>query len=224
MAVGFDATGSGFLGGGQVLTWTHVVGGTATDLVVGLANIDTTAMSSVKCGTTAMTLLGSVINNNTTGDGRTAAWGLTNPPTGSQTITASAANTFGNIISVSMSFTGSNGYGTVSTGFGAGTSGSTTVSSTTSGNMVVGVLSCGSAIISSGNTDRILNNVDVNTGYDNIDGATANSTGSAVTMSWSLNSDNWGCVAFEVKAAGAAAAFYPYKQYNLAPLRRAANW
>lgn len=206
MAVAVDtAVASSFDTTTTTLTWSHTLAAGATDLVVGLTFSTFLTLTSVKVGTTALTQIGLVNNSGGTMD--VVAYGLTNPPTGAQTITVVVSGTpsdSGPILGGSISFTGSSGYGTAFTASGSSATASATVTSTTSGNMMVGVQGNGNGTTSfttASGTSRFLTNGDSNSGNGNVAGGTAASTGSLMAASWSITSSDWGVVAFEVKAA-----------------------
>lgn len=208
MAVAYDATGAGGgTGTSTTATWTHVLGASATDIVVVVGCETDGATVTAKVGTTAMTSLGKVHNNNQT-SGFTQVFGLTTPPTGSQTITItrSASSPGVAFLGNSMSFTGSAGYGAVATNFGSGTSDSVSITTTTSGNMAVAGYSYGTAGGESTTTGTLQFHDSQlgNNAAQAASGITEASTGSSMTLTLTVSTaDWWGAVGFEVKAGGA---------------------
>jgi hypothetical protein len=216
--VAYDATGPSSSGAKaanvNTLSWSHTVGsGSNRALVAGVAVGDNNPSDSgcaltVKDGTTAMTALKTVHTDNQT-HGYEEVFGLANPPTGAQTITATTSGCAGGhpaeLTGGSMSFTGvsqSAPFGTPASAFGSGTAVSVTAASTSS-DMLAGFVANGSAITSatSPSTSRFIANLDNNTAAGNSAGATSPSTGSNVTMAWTVANDWWAAIAVQLQHA-----------------------
>jgi hypothetical protein len=140
MPVVFDSTNSGagsrgfIFGGAVTASYTHTVASGADRVAIVLGKYhdsSNTASGSITITATfggqAMTALGSLMNNNTTGDKTTLLY-LLNPPTGSQTVTVSCTSPQVNrgCIAVGMTFRGVKNLGPLATSFGSGTTSSIT--------------------------------------------------------------------------------------------------
>lgn len=218
MAVAFDAVGPSSSGTGnatagatgtQTVTWTHTAGSGANRyVVVGVSNGETgnagTDTYTVTYGGTAMTLIGSVLSNNTQ-FGAARLYGLANPATGASTVSVQVAGTGTKTINCgSISFTGvdqTTPVGTGVTAFGSSGTPSVAVTGTSAANMVVDVLTMGSGSSTSNKTLRWSRNGNGNSAGGNGAQSTAASTAGTVTMSYNSGVDAWGVVAVEVKAA-----------------------
>lgn len=218
-AVGPDATGATTDTGGSPapnpLTWSHTCSGSdrylEVDIVVGDSTDDSaTTIDGVTYNSVAMTLVpGSLVHSNNGNAGYVVKYGLVAPATGAHTV--SVAFTSGGVGSVnvkagSKSFTGvdqTTPYDGVTTAFGSSTTPSVAVSSA-AGNMVSDAVANGAAIASSGQTLRWNRDLDTSSAGGNGAGATADGAAS-VTMSYSVTSDWWGIVGYNIRAAAASA-------------------
>lgn len=221
MAVAFDAVGPSSSGTGSAtspLTWTHVCGATATEIVVGatIFNGSTNVITAVTYGGQSLTLVGFIPSDNDSAGG-IALYHLTNPPTGSNTVSVSFTGG-GNTNAGSISFTGSSGIGTAVTGFSNATSVSASVTNTTTGGMVTAAASYGGTQL---NTFSGTNGVTVqwqhpgsgNSGSDNGVGGTVASTGGGASQTVGFSdtgTDFWGIVAVEILPATSAASPPPF--------------
>ncbi|HUB94055.1 MAG TPA: hypothetical protein VMB52_06145 [Verrucomicrobiae bacterium] len=192
-------------------SWTHVCGSTASYLLVAVT-VDNYAPSSFNCtyNGTAMTLLQQVISgDNGEAAGFITLFGLTNPAIGSNTVAVTNAPNADVLTGGSLSFSGASSLGTIYTsqsGSAGSSSGSVTVPTTTSGNVVAAFVGNGSGFnsltpwISPAVTEWSDNGAGGN-GCGASGGAISNSTGSAVTISWT-QSDDWYCaIGVEVEGA-----------------------
>ena len=147
--VAFDAVGpSGtYVSSGTPFTWTHTPVGSPKAIIVALAGRTNAALTApvrtVSYGGVPMTSLGIITANNfaltVAGTSFIELFGLLNPPTGPQTVSATV--TFGGSFAAranSLSYTGVGSFGTPVTGFGTetGTAMSQTIASAV-GDMVV---------------------------------------------------------------------------------------
>jgi hypothetical protein len=187
------------------LSWTHTVSGTNPALLVETAVGGDSCVLTAKDGTTTLTRLATVHDNNQTA-GYQAVWGLAAPPAGANaiTVTATGCSSTHELTGGSLSFTGASQsapFGAPVTAAGSGAISVTTAGSTT-GNMIAGFASNGAPINSATSpaTSRYIANQDSNTAAGNSAGATRPATGSGVTMAWSSQSDWWGATAVEVLA------------------------
>jgi hypothetical protein len=162
-------------------------------------------------------------------------WYLTNPATGANTVVvncqyADCANvTFDqDVIAGAQSYTGAASFGTpvgakVDTG-GGSTSPSVTVSSTTTGNLVVAMMGTGTGYTSTSNTIAWSLNVSTLTAGDNAAMTTQAPSGSSTTMTDTVSQDWWGIVAVELQAAAAAAKEPLFEKQHIDPWRLARWW
>jgi hypothetical protein len=209
------------------LSWSHTCAGTNRLVLVGVAlgkNSDIGMSMSVTYGGTAMTSLGLVHTNNSTG-GFVQLWRLIAPAVGAATVAITAAGgTPNSLAGGSISLTGVDQItptGTPATAFGTSATPSVAVPGTTAGNMVVDAAACGSAMTSSAQTNRWLKNADGSTGAGEGAGSTA-AAGGSVTMSYTVTSDWWGIVAVEALAVAAASVPPAVQPYTAR--RRASLW
>jgi hypothetical protein len=193
------------------LSWSQTVGSGSdrallAEVSVGIGPPDTGCTVSVKDGTVAMTRLGS-IHPDGQNAGILTVWGLPMPPSGVNTITAKvsgcSAGTPAELTGGSVSFAGvsqSAPFGAVTTADGTGAVASVTTPSANN-NIVAGFVANGSAIASvhSPATSLFIENKDNNTAAGNSAGAISAATGSAVTISWSQESDWWGAAILQVQ-------------------------
>jgi hypothetical protein len=202
--------------GATSLSWTHVCGSSATYLLVSVS-VDfgvPSNFSSLACtyNGVAMTLLRQVVSGD---DGETAGFltvfGLANPSTGSNTVSITGGGS--DVMTAgSLSFIGAASIGTVyrsQSGNGGGTTGSVSIPSTTTGNIIAVFVGNGSGFASSppwfsapATTEWITDTAGGN-GCGASGGAITNSTGSAVSVSWDQNQDWYGAIAIEVQAPDA---------------------
>ena len=131
--VAYDATGAGANASAASLSWSHTISGNAVVAWFSAAVDSSTASATAQVGTTAMTQLASLINiANASGVYlHMFAFGLLNPPTGSQTITASTSSgTTRYLAANSVSYFRVSSFGTPATTTGTGTTASQSVTST----------------------------------------------------------------------------------------------
>jgi len=211
-AVAYGATGPGSSGAkvsnATSLSWNQAVSGSNTALLVGVAvgQLGDGALSaSVTYNGVAMTLLKTVHDNNQP-DGFLDVFGLANPASGTHSVAVSVSGgTPAEITGGSESFTGvsqSAPFSIPASAYGYSGTASLAIASH-SNDMVAGFMAAGSSITSviSPSASRFIANDDSSTGAGNSAGATSPSTGSNVTMAWSLTSDYWADVAVEVQHA-----------------------
>lgn len=211
MAVAFDAVGPSSAGtsssSSTTLSWSHTCTGSNLCLLVGVAlgnNADGGSTMSATYNSVSMTSLGTVHTNNSFG-GFIQLWYLKGPATGANTvaITESGGSTPLTLVGGSISLTGvdqTSPVGTPVTAAGSSGTASVAVTGTTSGNMIVDAVACGSAISTSTQTNRWKDNAATTSGAGNAAQSTA-AAGGSVTMSYTVTSDWWGIIAVEVKAA-----------------------
>lgn len=214
MALGWDAAGpsaSGTNGTTSPLTWSHTVTGSNNTLLVGVAcDNDATTITSVTYGAAPMTGLYAGSANYKHSNGGTAGWvavyRLWNASAGTATVTVTLS---GNATAEggSLSFSGSDpaaGTGTPQSAVGS-SSPTLSFTPTTSGNIVAAFLVNGAFITSATSplTSRFINNGGGSNAGGHLAGATAPSTGSAVTTAWTADADWWAIIAVEVLAGGA---------------------
>lgn len=220
MALQWDAVGpsaAGQAGTTTPFTWSHTVTGTNNTLLVAVAcDVDATTITTVKYGTATMTGLyaGSANYKHSNGDsaGWLAVYRLWNAQAGADTVTVTLSGN-ATVEGGSLSFSGSDpaaGTGTPQSAVGYSTNGTMSFTPTTSGNIVAAFLVNGSFIntATSPLTGRFVNNTGGSAAGGHIAGATAPSTGSAVTTAWTSDSDYWAVIAVEV-LAGAAGTLAP---------------
>jgi hypothetical protein len=203
----YDATGGGAkCANCTTLSWSHTDAGNA--LLVGVSvgkNGDAGLTAVATYNGTAMTLLKTVHTNNQTA-GFLDVFGLVNPATGTHNVVVTeTGGTASEITGGSESFSGAAAtgtFGTAASAVGSSATASVTAGST-SGNIVAGFVANGSQVTSatSPSISRDIANQDNNTGAGNSAGATSLSTGSNVTMAWTVVNDWWAAVAVEVKTS-----------------------
>ena len=190
------------------LSWNASVSGSHPALLAEVAvgaQGDGSCTLTVTDNGTVMTRLSTVHDNSQTA-GYHSVYGMTAPPSGTNAIAATVTGcTPQELTGGSLTFTGASQtapFGTPKTATGSGSTAQVTTNSSTSGNMVAGFVSNGSAVQSPSSpaTARFTANQDDQSGAGNSAGATAQSTGSNVTMKWSVASDWWGVTAVEVLA------------------------
>ena len=220
MALAFDAVGPSSAGAAATSaspSWSHTITGTSNLLLASVVcDTDSTTITAITYGGTAMTPLfagsANYIHQNNASAGWTAVFKLVNAPAGTATVsvTLSASSVWEG---GSMSFSGADtvsGIGTPQTAQGTSLSQpSMSFTPTTSGNIVAACLGCGNFINSA--TSPLTSRWITNQGGSNAGGmgaaATAPSTGSAVSVAWSITNDFWSIVAMEVLAGGGTNAF-----------------
>jgi len=211
MALAFDAVGpssAGVAGSSAAPSWSHTVTGTNTLLLAAIVcDTDATTITSINYGGVAMTQIiagsGNYIHANNAGAGWVAVYKLAGAAAGTATITAalSASSVWE---AGSLSFNGADTVTPLGTPQAAeGTSLSQPTMSftpTTSGRIIAAFLGCGNFINSATAplTSRWINNTGGSNAGGMSAGATAPSTGSAVTVAWSITADFWGIQAVEV--------------------------
>lgn len=215
MTLAFDAAGpssSGTAGSSAAPSWTHVVTGTNNLLLAAIAcDTDSTTITSITYGGTAMTPLFAGAANYKHSNGASAGWiavfKLAGATAGSASVTAalSASSVWE---AGSLSFSGADtatGTGTPQSAVGASATPSLAFTPDTSGNIIAGFLVNGAFINSttSPGTSRFVNNTGGSNAGGFIAGQTAPATGSTVTLAWGVNSDFFAIVAAEVLPFGA---------------------
>lgn len=218
MSVAFDAVGpssSGTSATSGPLTWAHVCGASATDIVItATTNFGgTNAVTGVTYGGQTCSLIAFVASGGTTSGG-VAMYYLASPPTGSNTVSVSYASGSGTIIGGSMSFTGGGSHGTGVTAQPAGVSSvSGSVTGTTTGGMICAVTCMGNNTGTFSGTNGVTvqwqDNVDSNTASDNACGGTVASTGGGANQTVGFSktvSDDWGLVAVEILPGSSSSA------------------
>jgi hypothetical protein len=215
MAVAFDAVGPSGAGQSSLTTplaWSHTIGGAVTNsALLAAVSLDITSDAGVTMAMTvdgaAMTSLGIIHANNSTA-GFVQVWGKAGLATGARALScAVSGGTVSSLAGGSLSFSGVNQatpFGTPVTAPvgspGVATTATATLSSNTSGNIIAGFVGTGSFISSatSPSTSRWINNDHTSNACGPSGGATSPSTGSAVTMAWTITSDWWGVLLVEL--------------------------
>lgn len=206
MALAFDAVGPSAAGSASTTspwTWNHTVTGTSTLLLAGFTNANGSTPSSVTYGAQAMTLVTKISSGTTTN--QVWLYKLVGATAGTAAVTVTVA-TPGQLTGGSVSFTGADqaaGIGTPFTNTGTSASATVAVTSNTSGNLIFGFVGSGAADTSTSapGTQRFQNNASSNFHAGNASGQTAPATGSTVTLTEVITSDDWGFIAVEVLAA-----------------------
>lgn len=119
--VNFDAKGTGASGTGTAITvsQTHTIAGNAVVMPVCIQSSLSTTQVTAKVGTTAMTKLGVSPQMTNAGFFYWIVWfGLLNPPTGSQTITATADSGTNYCSAISLSYNSVASFGSITSGSG----------------------------------------------------------------------------------------------------------
>ena len=119
----YDATGAGAANATGTLSWSHTINPYATGITLVCSTFTDTSTRTVTAsvGATSMTLLGSVLNYDTNfGFSSVYLFGLLNPPSGIQTVTASITGaTTRQCAGNSTSYTGVSRFGSITTTSGA---------------------------------------------------------------------------------------------------------
>lgn len=227
MAVAFDAVGpaggAGTNSATTPLAWTHICGGSATAIVIGVTSFSGSSnlVTGVTYGGQTCTLLTYQVSG-TAGAGGIALYYLGSPPTGSNTVSV-AFTGGGDTIGGSISATGSSGHGTV---FSSPNNGSTTsftqsVTGTTTGGMIVSVACFGGGGTSFSGTNGVTLQfsrlVSVNSASDSACGGTVVSTGGGASQTVGFSetggaADNWGIIAVELDPSGGPATGPVFRQ------------
>jgi hypothetical protein len=224
VAVAFDAVGPSSSGTSQTTgsscTWSHTCGGTATAILVGVG-VPVTAAAwpiSATYGGLAMSDVNLRQQSNNSTDGGIQVFGLLNPPTGANNVVVSVSGqtfTVSNpLVGGSMSYTGVGSFGTPVAAFGASTTPSVTVSSS-SGNMVAAFAAMSLAVTANSGTSRYRLNLNDNNAAGNVQGQDAAGAAS-VTLTCTHSSDWWGSIGVELIASGGAAP-YPFELLTQTP-------
>ena len=214
-AVGPSSAGVG-VGAGTTLSWSHTVTGSNIAVVAGVAvdGSPDTMTCTCTCNGSAMTSLAKVHSGGGANTiGYLQVFGIAGVTAGSASLVATCSAAPADINGGSLSFSGvspGTPFGTAATaGSTSGTASAATAGSTT-GNMVAGFCVEGTGITSATApaTSRFLNNYrgGAGNGAGDSAGATSPSTGSAVTMAWTVTNDFWAAAAVEVLAGGAGQA------------------
>lgn len=213
MALAFDAVGpsaSGAAGSSAAPSWSHTVTGSNNLLLACVVcDTDATTISAISWNSQPMTPLyagsANYKHQNSGTAGWTAVYKLVNAPagTGNVSVTLSGSSVWEG---GSLSFSGADaaaGIGTPQAFAGTGLSQpSASFTPTTSGRIIAAFLGCGNFINSATSplTSRFINNQGGSNAGGMAAGATAPSTGSAVSLAWSITADFWSIVAVEVLA------------------------
>ena len=214
VSVQFDAVSSG--GGANPtspITWSHTATGSNRAVYIALTvGADTThndsniVITGITYGGFAMTQVGSNIHGNAGTFGYGAIYRLVNPPTGAQTVSLAFTNVspsaFDVITGASLSFfnvdqtTPDRNFTSVT-----GLSGTQSLAvSSAVGNMVLDVISVGSAVSTSNTTLRWINNVNTNGSGGN--GASSTASGApSVTVGYTTASDSYALLGIDIVAA-----------------------
>ena len=203
--VTYDATG-----GGSIVTWNHTVSGSNPALLVGVAVgvnqvADTNYSASATYNGVSMNLLSTVHP----GGGNTGfldVFGLLNVPTGTHAVVVNVTGGFATVTAGSESFDNVTSFATAVSASGISATASATTSGSTSGNIVAGFVATGTSVTSATSpaTSRFIANYTSGSQAGNCGGATSPSTGSNVTMAWTVGSDSWGATVVEVKGTSVA--------------------
>lgn len=231
MAPTFDTAAGNSVAGPTSLTYSHTCTGTNLILVVDVA-FDNMAIGGTR--TVSYTKGGLTVNLISQGTqasgGGTAGWIerflMIAPDTGTHTVSvAITGGSPAHIIAGSTSWaaadqvTGLGPQTVANSGQTGVTSGSIIKSSTTSGNVVLTCVTEGSdALAFTAGTQRYNSALGGSGAAGDVCIASSPSTGSAVTVSWTQNSDWWGALTCEVLAVGAGAAgILPQQSKHRAP-------
>jgi hypothetical protein len=209
--VAFDSAGGGKHAGSSALTWTQVVSGSNRELIADFTvgdNNDAGCAPVVKDGTTSMSEITAVHDDNQRA-GALTVWGLVNPPTGTNTITATVTGCSGTVQEMtggSESFTGvsqSAPLGAHAINWGSSATSSVSNTASSSSDLMGEFVSNGSQIgaVVSPVIQKFGELQDNNTGAGNTAGGYAPATGSAQTGSWNLTNDWWGAAAVDIQHA-----------------------
>lgn len=218
MAVTVDAVSPGSTaavnGGVTTVSWSHTVGAGSNQAlyvaaIIGFSPADTThATATATYNGVAMKSVGKVKSNN-------MEWGwvevfrMLAPPAGAHTVAVTCSTTAHSLIAGGISLNGvdqTTPNGPIGTNnFGNGTTATTAAIASSSTGLVIAASSAGSGFSSTTGTARFSLNDDTAGGAGN--GYCATYAGaSTVTPSFTLSSDWWGVVAFNVNAVGAVVA------------------
>jgi Protein of unknown function (DUF4038) len=204
VAVAYDSVGVA-AGGSSPQTYTHTTVAASTTVVVGASidGVNVGATTSCTLGGLGMTSLGQI----TSGTGTTGiiqGWVMHGVAAGGHTIIVTCS-TAADIEAGSMAYSGAGQVGAPVLTHSSvnGTTASAAVTGTTTGNMVAGFVACGDSISSTTQTFRWMDNQMAGAGQatGNGAGADAASTGGTVTMSWTIATSPWACLAVEVQPA-----------------------
>lgn len=215
MAVAYDTSGGGSgSSSSTTYTYTHTLGAISNGAVLAGFAVDAatdTMTLTVTFGGTPMTSLGKVHCNNQTA-GYVQVFGLaTGAATGAQTVTVTASAAPADLNGGSLSFSGVNQvtpFAAAVTNFGNGAAPSAVTAGSTSGGMVAGFAANGSPITSATSpaTSRFIDNFAAVDAGGHSAAATSPSTGSNVTMAWTVTSDWWAAIAVELISSNSALA------------------
>jgi len=208
VAVAFDAVGpssTGTTSATSPLTWTHVCGASATDLVVGATYdkaTDTGGTMSATYNGVSMTSLGVWHTGGGTA-GFLQMWYMSFPPTGSHSVSITFTNAPSGVNAGSISFTGGGARSSVqnATSSGAQTNPTLTFTGSTSGNMVVACVGAGSTVTQAGSFTQRYNTTSGSgaAGAGFTAGATIASPGGSTTANWTMAADFWAVSAIEIQ-------------------------
>lgn len=217
MAVAFDAVGPSSAGANSAttsLTWAHTITGANTVLIAGCAldaGSDAGFSMSATYNGVSMTSLSGPIHSGGLTAGFLQVWGIIAAAGTSHNVVVTAAGgTPAGLSGGSLSFTGAGqtigaAFGTPVTANPGGTSSTVTaaMASNTSGNIIAGFGCSGSNFSSatSPSTSRFIGGSGFTAAAGQSAGATSPSTGSSVTMAWTLGgSDAWAEILVEILA------------------------
>lgn len=206
MAVAVDAVGFSSQGT-TTQSWTHVVGASATDLIVWVAytNPQATTYTATIDGVSITPVgHGSCSNGDTT-----IIAHLANPTPGSHTITVTptpATNGTG----VSLSFTGSNGIaGTHPSAAGNSATPTASFSGTTTGGMCAGAAQTQTTSFTGTSAGTEWKRINGGAEGQQIDVAVIPSTGSTASLGWSISTGQWATIGVELLPAAAGPVTVP---------------
>lgn len=204
--VAFDASAGAKNAGSSPLSWTQAVGSGSNrallvDFTVGSSN-DAGCTPHVTDNGTAMTELTAVHSDNQHA-GALTVWGLLNPPSGTNTISASVSGCTSApsaLTGGSESFTGVSGFGSHAIAYGAGATSSVSLAAATGD--LVGEFAADGSYINAANSpvvSKFIENQNSNTGAGNSAGGYEPGNGASQAGKWTMGaSDWWGAAAVDL--------------------------
>jgi hypothetical protein len=218
VAVAFDSVGPSSAGAtvasNTVLTFSHTVVGANVVLLAGIA-VDASSDSGMSCtckyGGAAMTPVGSIVHSGGITAGFLAVFAIETPAQTANVVATVAGGTPAHISGGSIGISGAAAPIAVALGTPAtantptNTATSTaTLGSNTSGNLLVGFTCSGTSIASATapSTSRFIMSQAGTGAAGSVAGATSPATGSAVTMAWTMGTDDFAELIVEVLPFG----------------------
>jgi len=207
-APSFDAVSTGNANGTNTVTSSHTLGGgcsnsyAVVDVAWQLAS-PTGSVSSVTYGATSLSFIAGEDRADT--DGRVEKWGVVNPPTGAQTVTATLNGTKNSLTLTTRTYCGvhqSSSLGTPATA--SGSSGTATVDVTSaSGELVIdGAIMNSDAAATAGASQTERSNFVEGTNHRQVTSDEAGAT--TTTMSWDFSVNYWAIIGVALKPAVAS--------------------